>query len=323
MIKVIAMKRNRRTKHTSSSVQIVKGDFEKTALKVSVISIIGNAILSLFKMFAGIIAHSGAMVSDAVHSASDVFSSMIVIIGVKISSKDSDKDHPYGHERFESVAAIILAIILLISGLFIGHTAVEKIISGSTQDVTVPGILALVAAVISIISKEAMYWYTRFYAKRLDSGALMADAWHHRSDALSSVGALIGIAGARVGFPLLDTIASLVICILIVKAAYDVFKDAIQKMVDCSCGEETEQAIVECAVKQDGVLGVDLIHTRIFGNKIYVDIEICADGKISLDESHEIANQVHDAIEDKFAKVKHIMVYVNPSQADFDASDEQ
>lgn len=317
------MKRKHSSKWLSSSSQISREDFEKTALKVSIISIIGNAILSLFKMFAGIFAHSGAMVSDAVHSASDVFSSIIVIIGVKISSKDSDKDHPYGHERFESVAAIVLAIILLISGLFIGHTAVEKLISGSTQDVTVPGILALAAAIFSIISKEAMYWYTRFYAKRLDSGALMADAWHHRSDALSSVGALIGIAGARVGFPLLDTIASLVICLFIVKAAYDIFKDAIQKLVDCSCDEETEREIVECALQQDGVLGVDLIHTRIFGNKIYVDIEISADGKISLDESHEIANRVHNAIEDKFVKVKHIMVYVNPLQTDFDASDEQ
>lgn len=312
------MKRIIRSARIPSSAQISKDEFEKIALKVSLVSIIGNAILSLFKMFAGMIAHSGAMVSDAVHSASDVFSSIIVIIGVKISSKDSDKDHPYGHERFECVAAIVLAVILLISGLFIGHTAIEKITSGNAQDLTIPGLLALVAAVISIISKEAMYWYTRFYARRLDSGALMADAWHHRSDALSSVGALIGIAGARVGFPLLDTIASLVICGFIVKAAYDIFKDAVEKMVDRSCSEETEREIMECAAKQDGVLGVDLIQTRIFGNKIYVDIEISADGKISLDESHEIADRVHNAIEDNFAKVKHIMVHVNPFRADVD-----
>ncbi len=144
----------------------------------------------------------GAMISDAVHSASDVFSSIIVIIGVKISAKDSDRDHPYGHERFECVAAIVLAVTLIITGLFIGHTALEQITAGSSQQLTVPGLLAMLAAVVSIIAKEAMYWYTRFYAKRLDSGALMADAWHHRSDALSSVGALIGIAGARMGSPL-------------------------------------------------------------------------------------------------------------------------
>ena len=163
-----------------------------------------------------------------------------------------------------------------------------------------------------------MYWYTRFYAKRLDSDALMADAWHHRSDALSSVGALIGIAGARMGYPVLDSIASLVICVFILKAACDIFKDAIGKMVDHSCGEEMEQELLRCASEQSGVLGVDLIQTRIFGNKIYVDIEICADGQITLAESHAIAEQVHAAIETQFSKVKHIMVHVNPAQPALD-----
>ena len=199
------------------------------------------------------------MVSDAVHSASDVFSSFIVIIGVKISARDSDRDHPYGHERFECVAAIILAVILLVTGLFIGHGALEKITAISAQGIAVPGLIALIAAIVSIVSKEAMYWYTRFYAKRLDSGALMAAAWHHRSDALSSVGALIGIAGARMGHPVLEPVASLVICVFIVKAAYDIFKDAISKMVDHSCGEDTERALMLCASEQPGVVGVDLI----------------------------------------------------------------
>ena len=297
----------------SVSEPLPKDEFGKIALRVSIVSIVGNAILSLFKFLVGMIAHSGAMVSDAVHSASDVFSSIIVIIGVKISSKDSDKDHPYGHERFECVAALVLAVVLLVSGLFIGHTAIERIVSGNTKEIAVPGLLALVAAVVSIICKETMYWYTRFHAKRLDSGALMADAWHHRSDALSSVGALVGIAGARMGFPIFDTIASLIICVFIVKASYDIFKDAIEKMIDRSCSEETEQEMMKCAIRQDGVLGVDLLHTRIFGNKIYVDIEIRADGQISLEKSHEIAERVHKAIEENFVKVKHIMIHVNPS----------
>lgn len=296
-------------------------EFEKIAVKVSLVSIIGNTALSLFKIIAGIFAHSGAMISDAVHSASDVFSSIIVIIGVKIAAKESDKDHPYGHERFECVAAIVLAVILLISGLFIGHTAMEKISSGNAQEITVPGILALVAAIVSIVGKEAMYWYTRFFALRLDSGALMADALHHRSDALSSIGALIGIVGARMGFPMLDTVASLVICIFIIKAAYDIFKDAIGKMVDCSCSEEMEKDILQCATEQNGVYGVDSIQTRVFGNKIYVDIEICASGEITLTQSHQIARQVHDAIEDKFEKIKHITVCVNPLEKNCDEED--
>ncbi len=288
--------------------------FEQQATRVSMVSIIGNLLLSAFKALAGVIAHSGAMVSDAVHSASDVFSSIIVIIGIRISSKDSDSDHPYGHERFECVAAIILAVILFITGLFIGIGAVKSIFSGHYEALTVPGLLALIAAVISIFTKEAMFWYTRHYAKKLDSGALMADAWHHRSDALSSVGALIGIAGARMGFPVLDPIASLVICAFILKAAYDIFKDAIDKMVDHSCDEATENALLQCALAQNGVLDVDLLQTRVFGNKIYVDIEICADGTKTLSQGHAIADHVHSAIEKNFPRVKHIMVHVNPRE---------
>ena len=291
-------------------------NFEQTAVKVSMFSIIGNAVLTLFKILAGVFANSGAMISDAIHSASDVFSSIIVIIGVKLAAKKSDKDHPYGHERFECVAAIVLAVILLVCGLFIGHEAIEKIGAGNTGELEVPGMLALIAAIVSIVSKEAMYWYTRFYAKRLDSGALMADAWHHRSDALSSIGALIGIAGAMLGYPLMDTIASLVICIFIVKAAYDIFKDAIGKMVDRSCSDEVEQEISSFASEQEGVLGVDTIKTRMFGNRIYVDIKIFADGEITLTQSHRIAKQVHNAIEHRFDKVKHITVYVKPAPTD-------
>ncbi len=287
-------------------------NFEKTAVKVSVVSIVGNVILSAFKMLAGIIAHSGAMVSDAVHSASDVFSSIIVIIGIKISAKDSDKEHPYGHERMECVAAIVLAVILLVTGLFIGADAVKNIRDGN--NIEIPGIPALVAAVVSIVTKELMFWYTRYYAKKIDSGAVMADAWHHRSDALSSVGALIGITGARMGFPVLEPIASLVICIFIVKASFDIFKDAVDKMVDHSCDEETERQIRECVLAQEGVKGIDLLRTRIFGNKIYADIEINADGSKTLSEGHAIAENVHSVIEREFPKVKHIMVHVNPDR---------
>lgn len=292
----------------------MENQFEKTAMKVSFVSIAANVLLSAFKVFAGIFAHSGAMISDAVHSASDVFSTFVVIIGIKIAGKDSDKEHPYGHERMECVAAIVLATILCITGLGIGYTAAETILSGQYELLVVPGTLALIAAFLSIVVKEAMFWYTRINAKKIDSGALMADAWHHRSDALSSVGALIGIAGARMGAPVMDAAASLVICLFIVKAAYDIFKDAVDKMVDKACDETTENEIRDCAVSQSGVMGIDLLRTRVFGNKIYVDLEICADGSRTLNETHEIAEQVHDRIEECFPKVKHIMVHVNPAQ---------
>lgn len=288
--------------------------YEKQAMKVSVISIIGNFVLTAIKLAAGIIAHSGAMISDAIHSASDVFSTVVVIIGIRISGRESDKDHPYGHERLECVAAIVLATILAATGLGIGYSAAGKIVGGEYSQLEVPGILALFAAILSIVVKEAMYQYTRIYARRYDSSALMADAWHHRSDALSSVGAMIGIAGARMGFPVLDPIASFVICIFIEKAAYDIFMDAVNKMVDKACDEETEGKLRACALSQTGVLGIDLLHTRVFGNKIYVDIEISADGEKTLCEAHDIAEKVHDSIEKQFPKVKHIMVHVNPVQ---------
>jgi cation diffusion facilitator family transporter len=287
-------------------------DFQKTANRVASVSIVGNILLSLFKFLAGVFANSGAMISDAVHSASDVFSSIIVIIGIHISAKESDRDHPYGHERLECVAAIILATILFITGFSIGIGAVKTIAAGNYSDLAVPGILALIAAIVSIVSKEAMFWYTRINAQRIDSAALMADAWHHRSDALSSVGALIGIAGARLGFPIADSIASLAICFFIVKAAYDIYHDAVDKMVDHACDDAVENKIRECVTAVNGVIRIDELRTREFGNKIYVDIEIAADGSKTLREAHAIAERVHDSIESQFPKVKHVMVHVNP-----------
>lgn len=290
-----------------------ENDFQKVANRVSFITIIGNVILSVAKLLAGIVAHSNAMISDAVHSASDVFSTFVVIIGIRLASKKPDKEHPYGHERMECVAAIILAVVLFITGLGIGMDALKNILNGNYSNLQVPGILALIAAIVSIVSKEGMYWYTRYNAKKIDSSALMADAWHHRSDAFSSIGALIGIIGARLGFPIMDSIASLVIFVFIVKAAFDIFKDAMNKMVDHSCDEKTEKQIYDCVVKNENVLGVDLLQTRIFGNKIYVDVEIRADASCTLQEAHSIAEAVHDDIEQNFPKVKHIMVHVNPA----------
>ena len=297
----------------SENTNLQEKQFEKEAMKVSTVSIVVNVLLSLFKLLAGVIAHSGAMISDAIHSASDVFSTIVVMVGVHLSGQKSDKEHPYGHERMECVSSIVLATVLAVTGLGIGWSAIQSIAKESTGVVVVPGVLALVAAAVSILTKEGMYWYTRFHAKRIDSSALMADAWHHRSDALSSIGALVGIAASRMGYPLMDPLASLVICFFIEKAALDIFKDAIDKMVDKACDEQTEQAIRECASKQEGVVRVDMLKTRVFGNKIYVDIEIGADGNETLREAHAVAEEVHNRIENEFPTVKHIMVHVNPA----------
>ena len=286
---------------------------EHTVRRVSYITILLNALLSAGKLAAGLLAHSGAMVSDAVHSASDVLSTVIVLIGVRLSGKASDREHPYGHERMECVAAIVLSVILLVTGLFIGNESLRKIVRAGAAGPAVPGLPALVAAAVSIAVKEAMFWYTRHYAKLLDSGALMADAWHHRSDALSSVGSLIGVAGARLGFPILDPVAGLVICVFIGKAAVEIFLDAINKMVDRSCDEQTENAVRACAAHHDGVRSVDLLLTREFGNRIYVEMEISVDGRLPLNEAHAIAEQVHCDVEAAFPRVKHVMIHVNPA----------
>lgn len=286
---------------------------EKLAMQVSSVSIFVNMALSLFKLLAGIIAHSGAMISDAIHSASDVFSTFIVIIGVRMSNKTSDHDHQYGHERLECVSSIILSGLLLATGVGIGISGIQNILAGTSgKSLVVPGLLALIAAVSSLIVKEWMFWYTRAAAKKINSGALMADAWHHRSDALSSIGAFIGILGARLGFPILDPIASVVICLFIVKAAVDIFKDAIDKMVDHSCDDATVEQMSQIIAGICGVDRIDVIRTRLFGSKIYVDIEISVNGELSLNKAHAIAEDVHLSIEESFPHVKHCMVHVNP-----------
>ena len=285
------------------------------AIRASVISIIINIILSVFKLLAGIFAHSGAMISDAVHSASDVLSTFIVIAGIQISGKTDDDDHPYGHERLESVAAIILSAILFAVGVGIGYQGILKILSARNTVLEVPGALALAAAIISIITKEWMFWYTRAVAKAEKSDALMADAWHHRSDALSSVGSLIGIGGAMLGFAILDPIASVVICLFIVKAAIEIFQEAIDKMVDKACDPAVVEQMRMVILKNDQVKSIDDLRTRMFGARIYVDIEIGVDGEMLLKDAHAIAEAVHDEIEEQFTDVKHCMVHVNPSES--------
>ncbi|MDO5549114.1 MAG: cation diffusion facilitator family transporter [Eubacteriales bacterium] len=295
---------------------------EQIAMHVSRVSIAGNLLLSLFKLVAGLLAHSGAMISDAIHSASDVISTIIVMVGIRMSNKASDRDHQYGHERMECVAAILLSIALGATGLGIGASGLNKILSAAEIPLTVPGRLALAAAVISILSKELMYQYTRFAAKRIRSSALLADAWHHRSDALSSIGSFIGIFGARLGFPVLDPLASIVICLFIIKAAYDIFRDAISKMTDRAADEKTAHRILEVCAVQEDVVAVDSVKTRLFGDRIYVDVEIAVDGSMPLRQAHAAAERTHDAIEKQFPAVKHCMVHVNPAPTLTEEDDE-
>ncbi|MCR5476378.1 MAG: cation diffusion facilitator family transporter [Lachnospiraceae bacterium] len=281
--------------------------------KLSGIGVFGNVLLAAFKLAAGIFGRSGAMVSDAVHSLSDVFATLIAYIGVRVSRRKEDKEHPYGHERLECVASLILGLILAGTGAGIGYSGFRKLFFDRAS-IQVPTLLPLIAAVVSVVVKEGMFWYTMYYAKRLDSPAFKADAWHHRSDALSSVGSFLGIGMARLGLPIMDPIASLLICALIIKVAFDIFQDALNKMLDTACDNVAEQRLRDFVEAQPGVQKVDLLRTRQFGNRVYVDLEIAVRRDSSLIEAHEVAEHVHEAVEKNFPNVKHVMIHVNPGE---------
>lgn len=281
--------------------------------KMSAASIFGNAALSAFKLAAGVLGNSSAMVSDAVHSFSDVATTLVAWIGVKVSRKEADEGHPYGHDRAESLASLGLGAVLLVVGLGIGKSGIDSIVSGSYANAAVPGAIALVAAAVSIAVKEAMYWYTRHYAKLIDSPAFMADAWHHRSDAFSSVGALVGIGGSMLGFPIMDPLASVVICVFIVKVSVDIVKDATSRLLDSSCGEDFERRIAERVRSVEGVRSVDMVRTRRFGSGACIDLEISVDGSLSLSEAHGISERARAAASGDGSEGRNVTVHVNPA----------
>jgi cation diffusion facilitator family transporter len=288
-------------------------DEKKIVDRLSRVGIFGNILLAAFKLFAGIFGKSGAMVSDAVHSLSDVFATLIAWIGVRLSRRAEDAEHPYGHERLECVASLLLGLILAGTGIGIGWSGIRKL-SGEGGSIEIPTLLPLIAAVISIVVKEGMYQYTMHYAKALDSAAFKADAWHHRSDAISSVGSFIGIGLAKLGLPFMDPVASIIICLLILNVAFDISRDAVYKMLDTSCDNAFEQRLRTFIGSQDGVGRIDLLRTRQFGNRIYVDLEIAVKPDISLRDAHGIAERVHSAVEQEFPNVKHVMIHVNPEE---------
>ena len=286
--------------------------------RLAAVGILGNVLLAVFKLLAGILGRSAAMLSDSVHTLSDVFATLIAYVGVVLSRKEADGKHPYGHERLECVASILLSVILFATGAGIGLNCILSIWNKSYLEAVLPGLLPLVAAAVSIAVKEAMFWYTMYYAKKLRSGAFQADAWHHRSDAISSIGALAGIIGARHGFPILDQVAGILICIMILWVAIGIFKDAIEKMLDTACDEQFEKGLKEFvedfASGAQQEIGVDLLRTRKFGEKIYVEMEICVDGNLRLREAHDVAERLHDALETAYPLVKHVMIHVNPRE---------
>ena len=279
-------------------------DERRIANKLAGVGVTGNIALSAFKLFAGIFGNSAAMVSDAVHSLSDVAATAIAFVGVRLSQRAADESHPYGHERFECLASMALGLILAATGAGIGSASMESIVTGAYKTAAAPSWLALSAAIVSIVVKEGMFWYTRHWARVMNSDAFMADAWHHRSDALSSIGALVGVC---------DPLASAVICLIIFKVAYEVLRDAVNKVTDTPCAPTFELEVRDCILAQPGVVRIDDLRTRKFGSKVYVDAEIAVDGQLRLVDAHTIAEAAHDAVERTFPTVKHIMIHENPA----------
>ena len=203
-------------------------------------------------------------------------------------------------------------MLLFLAAFTVGRSAIETIRAGSEQSAGKPGLIALVAAIVSIVVKEALFHYTMHQARILDSEALRADAWHNRSDSLSSIGALVGIAGARMGLPVLDPIAGLVICVFILKAGIDVFRESIEKLTDHRCDPMLEKQIRDCVACFDEVKNIDVLRTREFGRRVYIDMELSMPGQHTLAATHQTAEEIHDKLETDFPKIKHVMIHVNP-----------
>ncbi|WP_207750654.1 cation diffusion facilitator family transporter [Anaeromonas gelatinilytica] len=291
------------------SENINKENRYKSSQKVIWITIFLNTFLSILKIVIGLLANSNAMLADGIHSMSDVGSSLGIIVGLFIAKKPEDKEHQYGHEKAETIATFMLSMLLIAVGLNIGYSSVKLIFSG---DVQVPGVAAIWAAIISIIVKEIQFRISMRTGKKINSDVLIADAWHHRSDALSSIAALIGIIGSRLGYGFLDPLAGLIVSIIVVKVGVEIFIKGTNELMDESLEEEKLIKIVNSVLSHKGVKTINDIKARKHGSMAYVDIEIAVDPNISVIEGHDIAEDVENIVYEKIDNIKSVLVHVNP-----------
>jgi cation diffusion facilitator family transporter len=269
-----------------------------------------NVLLTAFKLFAGIVGHSKAMIADALHSASDVLATAIVAVGLRIAKKPADAEHPYGHGNADTIASFMVALLLLLTGLYLGYSAVHVFVH---HHQTVPSSIALYAAITSIIIKEAMYQYTIRVGRRLNSQAIIANAWDHRSDAFSSIPATIGIFIARIwNLPIFDPIAGLIIAIMIFRISLHLLHSSVDIIMDETPGSKTIQEISETASKVDGVESVHEIKVHQHGPDKTIDIKIEVNGLISVNEGHSIAGRVKAELMKSKQGITDVMVHVNP-----------
>lgn len=289
---------------------------EKEIFRVTYAGSIVNFALLIFKFVAGILGHSSAMIADAIHSLSDFITDIIVITFVRISGKPQDKTHNYGHGKYETLATAIIGIILFFVGIGIlinSTTSIIDVCRGKILEA--PSMLALIAAIVSIVSKEAVYQYTIFKGKKLNSKAVIANAWHHRSDALSSIGTMIGIGGAiflGTNWRILDPIAALIVSLFIVKVSVELIRPCVDELLEKSLPQEDEAKILAIIVSHNGVSSPHHLRTRRIGNKIAIEIHIRMDGSITLKEAHDITLKIEASLKQEFGHDTHIGIHMEP-----------
>lgn len=290
---------------------------EREIYRVTIIGSIVNFLLLVFKFIAGIIGHSSAMLADAVHSLSDFFSDIIVIVMVRLSAKPEDRDHDYGHGKYETLASLIVGLMLAGAGLGILYGGISNIIGFYRgDDIGEPTWVALAAAVVSIVAKEGLYRYTIYKERGIGSSALVANAWHHRSDALTSVAALIGIGGAMLLGPrwaVLDPAAAAVVSLFIIKAAYDLMKPNLDELLEKSLSDEQKKLITDIVMSIPGIKSMHRLRTRRVGNHIAIELHIKMDGDITLRQAHDIATEAERRLKDSFGPDIHTGIHMEPA----------
>lgn len=273
-----------------------------------------NAFLAVIKLFAGIYGNSSVLISDAINSLSDIATNIVVYISAKLSKKESDKEHPYGHEKIDSLISIFLGVALLITAFEVGKNAIITLVQyfNVSLDIAKPKVIVLVVAFITIGLKEFLFRKTKKDAKKARSQALLAQAWDHRSDTIATAGAVIGILGAMFGYGYLDPIASILISLFILRLGIKIIIAGIHQVVDRAADEETQKQIIKLVSSHPEVKKLDELKTRITGMKLFVDLEISMDSKKSLEYCHRVAEEIHEQIESEIPEVIHCMVHINP-----------
>ena len=291
---------------------------EREIYKITLVGSAVNFLLLVFKFAAGILGHSAAMIADAVHSLSDFVTDIIVLVFVRLSNKPRDKDHDYGHGKYETLATAIIGAILFLVGLGILYKGALSIVSfAKGQPLEVPGNIALIAALLSIVIKEALYRYTVIKGRGLNSQAVMANAWHHRSDALSSIGTAVGIGGAVLlgkNWAVLDPIAAVVVSFFILKVAVKLFIPCMEELLEKSLPEETEKEIEDLVRSFDGVSDPHNLRTRKIGNYFAIEIHVRMNGELSLSQTHRIATDIENALKQCYGKGTFVGIHVEPEK---------